>query len=167
MQRSLFLFATASSRCREVGALIDGALAAGWQVYGIATPNVATVIDPALLFERPDVTWVRDYEHEPLDRFPFGQMLVAPCTFNTFNKLAHGIADTLATSMIADALGAGCPITIAPSMNYGLWHHPQTAQSYQRLRSWGCTIVEPQQIGKQVIMATIPDILSALERPQP
>jgi len=62
--------------------------------------NVAKIIDPAELFTQPGAHWISDYEQPPLDTFPFGTMLVAPCTFNSFNKLAHGIADTLATSMV-------------------------------------------------------------------
>jgi phosphopantothenoylcysteine decarboxylase/phosphopantothenate--cysteine ligase len=93
-------------------------------------------------------------------------MLVAPCTFNTFNKLAHGIADNLATSMIADALGAGCPIFIVPAMNHGLWNHPQTRESLQRLTAWGCHIIMPQITDTQVTMAPIADILARLREEQ-
>ena len=89
-------------------------------------------------------------------------MLVAPCTFNTFNKLALGLADNLATSMIADALGAKCPIFIAPAMNYGLWNHPQTRISETKLKEWRCTIIPPHIGGETVIMASITDILQML-----
>ncbi|MFL5805958.1 MAG: flavoprotein, partial [Roseiflexaceae bacterium] len=131
-QRTLFIFVTAAGTCRQIGELISGSIAAGWRTYTVATSNVAKIVAPAELFAQPGVHWISDYEQPPLDVFPFGTMLVAPCTFNTFNKLAHGIADTLATSMVADALGAGCPVFIAPSMNPGLWNHPQTRESHQR-----------------------------------
>ena len=49
--------------------------------------------DPAVLLDQPGAHWVPGYGHAPLDIFPFGTMLVAPCTFNTLNKLSHGIAD--------------------------------------------------------------------------
>jgi phosphopantothenoylcysteine synthetase/decarboxylase len=163
-QHTLFVFVTASSRCREIGELVSGSIAAGWRTYTVATPNVAKIIDPAELFTQPGAHWISDYEQPPLDTFPFGTMLVAPCTFNSFNKLALGIADTLATSMVADALGAGCPVFIAPSMNHGLWHHPQTRVSYERLVSWGCTIIDPQISERQVIMAPIPDILACMKQ---
>src|SRR5262245_17029504 len=163
-QPSLFIFVTASGRCRGIGELISGSIAAGWRTYTVATPNVAKIVAPDQLFAQPGAHWISDYEQPPLDVFPFGTMLVAPCTFNTFNKLAHGIADTLATSMIADALGAGCPIFIAPSMNHGLWNHPQTHESYQRLTAWGCSIIEPQISETQVIMAPIATILSTINQ---
>jgi hypothetical protein len=163
-QPSLFIFVTASGKCREIGELISNSIAAGWRTYTVATPNVAEIVAPDQLFVQPGVHWISGYEQPPLDVFPFGTMLVAPCTFNTFNKLAHGIADTLATSMIADALGAGCPIFIAPSMNPGLWNHPQTRVSHQRLTTWGCSIIEPQISETQVVMAPIATIFSRLEQ---
>jgi hypothetical protein len=163
-QPCLFIFVTASSRCRQVGELIEGSLAAGWRTYTVATPNVAEIVAPDQLFTQPGVDWISGYEQPPLDIFPFGTMLVAPCTFNTFNKLAHGIADNLATSMVADALGAGCPVFVAPSMNHGLWNHPQTRASHERLTTWGCTIIEPQISDRQVVMAPTASILSQLEQ---
>ncbi|CAF1246098.1 unnamed protein product [Adineta steineri] len=43
--------------------------------------------------------------------------------------------------MIADALGAKCPVFIAPAMNHGLWNHPQTRISEAKLKEWGSTNV--------------------------
>jgi len=163
-QRSLFIFVTAAGVCRRIGELIDGSIAAGWRTYTVATPNVARIVAPDQLFTQPGNHWISDYDQPPLDVFPFGTMLVAPCTFNTFNKLALGIADNLATSMLADALGAGCTIFIAPSMNPGLWNHPQTRVSHERLAAWGCSIIEPQISETQVIMAPIATILSSLNQ---
>jgi len=36
--------------------------------------------------------------------------------------------------------------------------------SYERLVSWGCTIIDPQISERQVIMAPIPDILACLKQ---
>jgi hypothetical protein len=161
-QRSLFLFVTAAGSARRIGELIRGTLDLGWVTYVVGTPNLEQVAPSASLLDLPGVHWIREYGQPPLDRFPFGVMLVAPCTFNTFNKLALGLADNLATAMIADALGAGLPILIAPSMNQGLWNHPQTRASYQQLRTWNCTIIDPQISATQVTMATTDTILSVL-----
>lgn len=161
--RTLFLFVTGAGTSRTADDLVRGALDAGWTTYTVATPNVERIVDPVNIFDVPGNRWISDYEQPPLDVFPFGTMLVAPCTFNTFNKLAHGIADTLATSMIADALGAGCPVFVAPSMNHGLWNHPQRAASMQRLTEWGCHVIEPQITETSVTMAPIDTILQTLE----
>jgi hypothetical protein len=161
-QRSLFIYVTAAGSARRAGELIQGAVAAGWTTYVVGTPNLAQIAPVATLLDWPGAHWIRDYGQPPLDVFPFGTMLVAPCTFNTFNKLACGLADNLATAMIADALGAGLPIVIAPSMNPGLWNHPRTRESYWQLRAWGCTIVDPQISTNQVTMTAADSILSVV-----
>ena len=159
---AVFLFVTGAGTAIHVPALIRALLAQQRTVYSVLTPNVAQVTPPAPLMEIPGNHWIHAYRQEPLDRYPFGTLLVAPCTFNTFNKIAHGLADNLATAMIADGLGAGCPVFIAPSMNTGLWAHPQTKVSLERLQSWGCTIVPPQITEQQVMMATIEQIVETL-----
>ena len=161
-QRSLFIYVTAAGSARRAGELIQGAVTAGWTTYVVGTPNLALIAPVETLLDWPGAHWVHDYGQPPLDVFPFGTMLVAPCTFNTFNKLACGLSDNLATAMIADALGAGRPIVIAPSMNPGLWNHPRTRESYQQLRAWGCTIIEPQISTSQVTMAAADSILSVV-----
>ena len=159
---TLFLFATGAGTCIHVPELIHAMLARGFTLYSVLTPNVAQVTAPAPLMEIPGNHWIHAYRQEPLDRYPFGTLLVAPCTFNTFNKIALGLADNLATAMIADGLGAGCRVVIAPSMNRGLWSHPQTKLSLERLRSWGCTIVPPQITEQQVTMAPIEAVVEAV-----
>lgn len=161
-ERALFLFVTGAGTCLQVPALIQVLLAQDYTVYSVLTPNVAHVTAPATLMDIPGNHWIHSYGQRPLERYPFGTLLVAPCTFNTFNKIALGLADNLATAMIADGLGAGCRVVIAPAMNRGLWAHPQTAASAARLSAWGCTIVPPQITGEQVTMATIETIVKAV-----
>lgn len=158
----LFIYVTGAGTSRTIDRLLRKAVDAGWTTYAVATPNLGLVVEPEQVLDVPGVNWIRDYEQPPLDIFPFGTMLVAPCTFNTFNKLAHGIADNLATSMIADALGAQCPVFVAPSMNPGLWNHPQTRISLQRLNNWGCHIIEPQISETHVTMASIETVFTTL-----
>lgn len=159
---TIFLFVTGSGRAKDVPELIRETVAAGWKTYTVLTPNVCSVLPVDEIYDAPGSHAIRNYKDPPLSIFPFGTMLVAPCTFNTFNKLALGLADNLATSMIADALGAKCPIFIAPAMNYGLWNHPQTRISEMKLKEWGCTIISPHIDGETVTMASIADILQVL-----
>jgi flavoprotein len=44
-------------------------------------------------------------------------VLFAPCSFNSLNKLAHGIADNLALSVVAEAIGRATPVIVGPSLN--------------------------------------------------
>ncbi|MEZ4712492.1 MAG: flavoprotein [Caldilineaceae bacterium] len=162
-EKNLFLFVTGAGSCVRTPDLIRELLAHDFTVYSVLTPNVAQVTAPAPLMDVPGNYWLHAYRQPPLeDGYPFGALLVAPCTFNTFNKIALGLADNLATAMIADGIGAGCRTVIAPSMNKGLWAHPQTKASLARLQSWGCEIVPPTITEQQVTMAPIPEIVTTV-----
>jgi hypothetical protein len=163
-EKALFLFATGAGSVDLIPDMIREFVTREFTVYSVLTPNVSLVSPRAPLMEVPGNHWVHAYRQEPLDRYPFGTLLVAPCTFNTFNKIALGLADNLATSMIADGLGAGCPVVIAPAMNHGLWSHPQTAASLERFGSWGVEIVPPTITDEWVAMAPIEDILDTVLR---
>ncbi len=163
-ENAIFLYVTGAGTANQVPDLIRAFLARGITVYSVLTPNVALVLPPATIMDVPGNHWIHEYRQDPLDRYPFGTMLVAPCTFNTFNKIALGLADNLATSMIADGLGAGCPVVIAPSMNHGLWAHPQTRWSLDRLRNWGCAIVDPVVDGPRVTMAPVGAVITVTLR---
>ena len=76
-------------------------------------------------------------------RPPRGVVLFAPCSFNSLNKLAHGIADNLALSVVAEAIGRGTPVIVGPSLNQPLLDHPMAQASLRTLPAWGVTIVPP------------------------
>ena len=159
---ALFLYVTGAGTCVRTPDLLRALIPHFSIVYSVLTPNVAQVTHTAPLMEVPGNNWMHTYVQDPLDRFPFGTSLVAPCTFNSFNKIAQGLADNLATSMIADALGAGCRTIIAPSMNKGLWAHPQTKLSLARFKEWGVEIIAPEITEKQVIIAPQEAIVEAV-----
>jgi len=163
-EKALFLFATGAGSVDQVPDLIREFVVRDYTVYSVLTPNVSLVKPRAPLMEVEGNHWIHAYRQEPLDRYPFGTLLVAPCTFNTFNKIALGLADNLATSMIADGLGAGRPVVIAPAMNHGLWSHPQTRASIERMKSCGCQIVQPAISEQWVAMAPIEEIVDAVLR---
>jgi phosphopantothenoylcysteine decarboxylase / phosphopantothenate---cysteine ligase len=165
--RSLFLFGTGAGSCVRLPELLRALLAQDLTLYSVLTPGVAAVAHPDALMDVPGNHWIRDYGDPPLERYPFGILLVAPCTFNTFGKLANGIADNLATSMVADGLGAGLPVLIAPSMNHGLWAHPHTRLARERLEGWGCTLIDPVVDADQVTMADTADIIAAVRQKIP
>ena len=50
-------------------------------------------------------------------------VLVAPATANFMAKMAHGLADDLASTI---CLATDCPVMIAPAMNPNMWAHPAT-----------------------------------------
>ena len=72
---------------------------------------------------------------------PPDAIIVAPATFNTVNKWAAGIADTLALRVVCEAIGKGLPLVVLPFLNSDLTAHPAFEQSVQRLRAWGVTVL--------------------------
>ena len=50
-----------------------------------------------------------------LSRRDYSMLVVAPATANTVAKIRHGIADTLVTNVVAQALKGGVPLLILPT----------------------------------------------------
>jgi hypothetical protein len=87
---------------------------------------------------------------------------VVPATFNTLNKWALGIGDTLATSILCEYLGEDIPIMAAPCLKAALARHPAFPKSVRMLKKWGVQILyDPQRyISPQIVPHA--DVLSAL-----
>jgi phosphopantothenoylcysteine synthetase/decarboxylase len=69
---------------------------------------------------------------------PLGDaVLVAPATFNTINKWAAGINDTLALGLLNEALGRSVPIAVLPWLNDALRAHPVYEANVSRLVAAG------------------------------
>ncbi|MBL7499497.1 flavoprotein [Frankia sp. CNm7] len=119
------------------------ALAAGWDVCVIATPSGTRFVDVARLAELTGHPVRSEYKRpgEPDVLPPADAFVVAPATFNTVNKLAAGISDTLALGLLCEAIGAGKPILLAPSAGGPLAHHPALAASLATLRGWGIHVL--------------------------
>ena len=137
---------TTAARCPE---LLRGLVGLGFStVIAIPTPNAARVIAARELADVEGVQVVQSYFDLAIrPRPPYGVVMFAPCSFNSLNKLAHGIADNLALSVAAEAIGRGTPVIVGPSLNAPLLNHPEAQASLKRLPSWGVTIVPPVDEG--------------------
>ena len=67
-------------------------------------------------------------------------ILVAPATANIMAKLANGIADDLASTIL---LASFSQIILAPSMNPVMWNNLATQENYQKLIGRGVEFIEP------------------------
>jgi len=152
---------TTAARCPE---LVRGLVDLGFStVICIPTPNASRTIAPRDLADVPGAQVVESYFDLAIrPRPPRGVVLFAPCSFNSLNKLAHGIADNLALSVVAEAVGRGTPVIVAPSLNQPLLDHPQAQASLQTLPGWGVTIVPPVDEGDGPRLAHTPDLLAAV-----
>ena len=69
-------------------------------------------------------------------------IVVAPATADLMAKMAAGIADDLATTLL---LATDKPVLAAPAMNWRMWTHPATRRNVATLRGDGVTVLEPDE----------------------
>jgi len=69
-------------------------------------------------------------------------VVVCPATADLLAKMAAGIADDLATTLL---LATDKPVLAAPAMNVRMWQHPATQRNVARLRADGVTVLEPDE----------------------
>jgi phosphopantothenoylcysteine synthetase/decarboxylase len=160
-----YLVVTGTTTAARAPDLVRGLLELVPRVITLCTPNSARVIAPRDLSVIPGNRVVESYFDEAiLPRPPLGLVLVAPCSFNSLNKLAAGSADNLALSVVAEAIGSGTPVVVAPSFNEPLLRHPRTPASIATLRSWGVLVIEPVDSGNGPRLAPDDVILAEVRR---
>ena len=67
-------------------------------------------------------------------------VVVAPASADIIAKMAHGLADDLASATL---LASNKPILLAPAMNTQMWNNPATKRNIQQIRADGVKIIEP------------------------
>jgi phosphopantothenoylcysteine decarboxylase/phosphopantothenate--cysteine ligase len=69
-------------------------------------------------------------------------VVVCPATADLLAKMAAGIADDLATTLL---LATDKQVLAAPAMNVRMWQHAATQRNVARLRADGVTVLEPDE----------------------
>ena len=69
-------------------------------------------------------------------------VLVCPATADLLAKMASGIADDLATTLL---LATDKPVVVAPAMNVRMWLHPATQRNVAQLKSDGVRVIDPDE----------------------
>jgi phosphopantothenoylcysteine decarboxylase/phosphopantothenate--cysteine ligase len=94
-------------------------------------------------------------------------LVVAPATANILAKMAAGVADDLASTVL---LATDKPVLVAPAMNVRMWLHPATQANMTTLTQRGVQVVQPTE-GAMACnefgpgrLAEPPDILAAIDR---
>ncbi len=68
-------------------------------------------------------------------------IVVAPATANLMARMATGLADDLASTLL---LATDTPVLIAPAMNVRMWQHPATQRNLAQLQADGLRVVGPE-----------------------
>ena len=100
-------------------------------------------------------------------------IVVAPATADLMAKMANGLADDLASTVL---LATDKPVLTAPAMNPHMWNHPATQRNVRRLRAHGIAMVGPSAgemaergeagLGRMAEPIEIADAALALLRPR-
>jgi len=129
-------------------ALVRALQAEGAVVRCLMTDSAAAFVTPMSLQAVSRHRVARDLldpvsEHEighiELARWP-DVVLIAPATANLIARMAHGLADELATTVL---LATEAPVVVAPAMNTQMLRHPATQRNIQTLGELGHTVVAP------------------------
>ncbi|MFC3071678.1 bifunctional phosphopantothenoylcysteine decarboxylase/phosphopantothenate--cysteine ligase CoaBC [Shinella pollutisoli] len=125
-------------RLRERGAAVRPVMTAGARefVTPLAVGALAAGHVYTDLFSREDE---QDVGHIRLAR-DCDLIVVAPATADLMAKMANGLADDLASTVL---LATDRPVLAAPAMNPKMWAHPATRRNVAALRADGISFVGP------------------------
>ena len=151
-------------RLRERGVAIRCILTKGGEQF--VTPLAVATLTGERVFQ--DIFSLTD--EAEIGHITLGQdcdlVVVAPATAHVLARMAHGLADDLATTTL---LATDRPILVAPAMNFRMWDHPATQANLALLAERGIHRIGPNAgplaegesgMGR---MAEVPEILSAIE----
>ncbi len=146
----LYVVVCAAPPARDAVVLVDLAREAGWDPCAIVTPAARAFVDLAALEARSGhpvrTEWKRPGTPDVLP--PADAMIVAPATFNTVNKWAAGISDTLALGLLCEAIGKGLGLVALPFLNDAQASHPAFGRSLAALRGMGVRVIYGEAEGQ-------------------
>jgi phosphopantothenoylcysteine decarboxylase / phosphopantothenate---cysteine ligase len=125
-------------RLRDEGASLNAVMTKAAKQFvpplSVASLSGAKVFDD--LFSLTDET---EIGHIQLSRAA-DLVVVAPATADLLAKMAHGLADDLASTLL---LATDKKVLVAPAMNVRMWLHPATLRNVATLRRDGVIFVGP------------------------
>ncbi|MDZ4307696.1 bifunctional phosphopantothenoylcysteine decarboxylase/phosphopantothenate synthase [Allopontixanthobacter sp.] len=134
--------------CELVRLIRKGAGGVAGDVTCVVTKGGQQFVTPmalAALSENPVHTTLWDLKNEAeMGHIQLSReadlVVVCPATADLLAKMATGIADDLATTLI---LATDKPVMAVPAMNVRMWQHEATQRNVAWLRQAGVTVIEP------------------------
>lgn len=146
--KKIILGVTGSIAAYKAAYLLRLLMKEGAEVQVLMTPAGKEFITPVTMsalsnrpvlgefFQVKDGTW---NSHVDLGLWA-DLMLIAPASANTMGKMVTGVCDNL---LLTTFLSAKCPVMVAPAMDLDMYAHPATQANMNKLREFGCMLVEP------------------------
>lgn len=140
---ALYIVTCGGRPAGDLATYVEQIRADGWDTCVIATPAARQFMRADRLAEASGHVVRYEYKQpdEPDVLPPPDAAIVAPATFNTINKWAAGISDTLALGLLNEAVGTGLPIIAVPFPSVALARHPAFRSNIETLRSWGIRMI--------------------------
>ncbi|MEV0733609.1 flavoprotein [Polymorphospora sp. NPDC050346] len=170
--RTLHLVVCAAPPVRRIAELVDALQRNRWSVHVIATSTAATWLDIDDLATRTGHPVLHRQRHpdEPRPLPPADAVAVVPATFNTINKWAAGINDSLALGILNEALGNQTPTLLAPYAKTALTRHPAFPRHLSTLAGHGIHVlptsaIRPKDDADSFEWGVVIDALEAMTTP--
>jgi phosphopantothenoylcysteine decarboxylase/phosphopantothenate--cysteine ligase len=107
------------------------------EFVGPTTFSAITGTHPVVdLFGHQDIS-----PHTTLARWA-DAMVIAPATAATMARIASGLSSD---ALCATVLATTAPLIVVPAMHTEMWEHPATRKNVATLKSFGYTIVDPEE----------------------
>lgn len=126
--------------CRKAGIGVRCVLTAGGAQF-ITPMTLAALSEQQVFTSLFDLKDEAEMGHIQLSR-EADLVVVAPATADLLAKMAAGIADDLATTLL---LATDKKVLAAPAMNVRMWQHEATRRNVAQLRADGVTLLEPDE----------------------
>jgi len=126
-------------RLRDRGATVRVVMTAAAQQF-ISPLSAATLSGQPIRDELFSLTDEAAIGHIELSRAA-DLVVVAPASANILARMAAGLADDLATTLL---LATDKRVLVAPAMNVRMWLHPSTRRNLDRLKDDGVLFVGPE-----------------------
>jgi hypothetical protein len=170
----LGVVASAADGLERLGeSLVGPALARGWRVAVTLTPTAAHWLHDTGrigLLEAATglpVRWQPRLPRQPRPHPDADCFVVVPATANTVAKLALGLADNQALTVLCEALGAAVPLVVCPKVNAAHAGHPAWAGHVAVLRRAGVRLVYGRADADPPWAAILEEVAKVLGKGQP
>jgi len=143
----VYVVVTGATKAKSVEMLLRGLESEGAECILMPTDNGRTMLDLNSIkhqwMKYNGIVYNSQTEEIPEEDI----VVVAPCTFDTFSKIVHGIADNYPTSIIHAAIGKRKPVVIALAMNSFYFEHPLTLEHISKVSSFqNVSVIWPESV---------------------
>ena len=122
----------------------------GGEVNCVLTDGGSKFVTPlalAALSENPVYTTLWDLKNEvEMGHIQLSRqadlIVICPASANMLAKMAAGIADDLATTLL---LATDKPVLAVPAMNVRMWQHAATVRNIELLKAGGISVMQPDE----------------------